>query len=48
MKIIESILSKNTDGYLDTVKKLSKAEMNVSKECATILMASGIKKVPHL
>lgn len=29
--IIEQILSKHTDSYLDTVKKLAKVEMSVSK-----------------
>jgi len=31
LKIIETILSKNSDSYLDSVKKLVKTEMNVSK-----------------
>jgi hypothetical protein len=31
LNIIIQILSKHTDGYLDIVKKLSKADMSVSK-----------------
>ena len=46
--IIEQILSKHTDAYLDTVKKLVKVEMSVSKQCAVILIGNGIKKVSHL
>ena len=48
LTIMEQILTKHTDCYLDTVKKLAKPEMSVSKECAAILMANGVKKVPHL
>lgn len=45
---MEQILLKNSDSYLDSIKKLAKPEMNVSKECAVILIGSAIKKVPHL
>ena len=48
LAIMEQILVKNSDCYLDTIKKLAKPDMNVSKECAVILIGSAIKKVPHL
>lgn len=48
VKLIESILNKNTDQYVDTVKKLAKIEMYLPKECAAILIASGISKLPHI
>ena len=46
--LIKSILERHSDGYLDTIKKMAKMNMVVSKECTAILVAEAIEKVPHL
>lgn len=48
IQIIQSILEKQPDAYLDTIKKIAKVNMSVSKECAAILITEAISKVPHL
>lgn len=45
--IIGQILSRNTDCYMDTIKKMCKADMNVSKECTLQLIVGGLKKIPQ-
>ena len=48
LSIMEPILEKNPDEFLEIIRKLSKTNMNVSKECGARLIVNGVKLVPHL
>lgn len=45
---MEPILEKNPDEFLEIIRKLSKTNMNVAKECGARLIVMGVKLVPHL